>query len=160
MNCREVRGLVQEHVARALGPDDRRRVDEHLLECEECRRELALMSAVISGLETGPVEEPASGFSGRVLAVLPRQRGRMPSPLWVLAAAPVLFVLVWLLRQPLASGLTLVLGWFGVDIGRVAAPALPALTGPQLVLVAVAVGLAAVGATVTTAVLTWRRVSE
>ena len=162
MSCEEVKGLVQDYVIRELDPDARRRMDEHLLGCEECRRELALMSAVISGLEAPPLEEPAPGFGSRVLAALPRRRAWSPSPYWVLVLGPVLLGVVWLLRQPLADSLVRALAWFGLDASRVAAPALtsvPVLTGTQVVMSAVAVGLAAVGFTITTAVFVWRRVS-
>jgi hypothetical protein len=94
-----------------------------------------------------------------VLAALPRRRDRSLSPAWALAPALVLASLIWMFRQELSAGLLRMFGWFGIDLGRAAIPALPVPTVPQALLVAAVVGLVAVGLTVTTAVLTWRRIS-
>jgi anti-sigma factor RsiW len=101
MNCKELKSLIQEYATRELSPDDRHRVDAHVMECDDCRRELALMSAVVSGLDSQPVSEPPVGFAARVMERLPRQRELAPSPWWSLAAAPILGVLAYLFRVPL-----------------------------------------------------------
>ena len=159
MNCEDVKALLQEHVTRELAPDGRRRVDEHLLECGECRRELALMSAVVSNLESRPVLEPPPDFSRRLMASLPRQR-RQLSPWLPLVLLPVLGGFGYLFRLQLVGGLARVLGWFGIDAGQLAAPHLPQVTSGQLALVPVAVGLVAIVTAATVAGLVWRYYAE
>jgi len=113
MNCEEVRRSVQDYVTRELEPENRRLFDAHLVECAECQRELALVTAVVSTLDHQPVLEPSPGFRGKVLAALPRRRSLVLSPWWSLALAPLLAGLVWLSRVPLERGLAGLLGRFG-----------------------------------------------
>ena len=123
MNCVEVRQSVQDYVTRELAPEDRRLFDAHLVECAECQRELALVTALVSSLDHQPVLEPAPGFGDKVLRSLPRQRrGLLLSPWWSLALAPLLSGLVWLFRVPLKDGVVDMLGRLG--LGNVAVPAL------------------------------------
>jgi anti-sigma factor RsiW len=121
MNCEETRRLVQDYVTRELSVDDRRRFDAHLVECGECQRELALMTALVSTLDHQPVLEPSPGFSRKVLASLPRQRSFALSPWWSLALAPLLAGLVWLFRVPLERGVASLFGRFGS--GNITVPA-------------------------------------
>ncbi len=138
MSCDEFRSFLQDYVTRELEPEKRRLVDAHLLECAECQRELALVTAVLSSLDHQPVEEPSAAFTESVLARLPKQRTFLPSPWWALALAPVLSGVAWLARGTVAHALESLLG-------RVPhAPAqLPAITGSQVT--AVAAGLVLVG---------------
>jgi len=123
MNCDEVKRSLQDYVTRELAPDDRRLFDAHLVECGECQRELALMTAVVSTLDHQAVLEPSAGFSHKVLASLPRQRqSLLLSPWWSLVLAPVLGGLAWLFRVPLEHGLAGLLGRSG--IGNITLPAL------------------------------------
>jgi anti-sigma factor RsiW len=115
MNCEEVRRSVQDYVTRELNPEGRRLFDAHLVECAECQRELALMTALVSTLDHQPVLEPSAGFAEKVLASLPRQRSLVLSPWWSLALAPVLASLVWLFRIPLERGVAGLLGRVGVS---------------------------------------------
>jgi len=112
MNCDEVRRSVQDYVTRELSPENRRLFDAHLVECAECQRELALMTALVSTLDHQPVLEPRPGFGEKVLASLPRQRSFALSPWWSLALAPLLAGLVWLARVPLERGIAGLLGRF------------------------------------------------
>jgi anti-sigma factor RsiW len=105
MNCDEIRRSVQDYVMRELEPENRRLFDAHLVECAECQRELALMTAVVSTLDHQPVMEPSAGFGEKVLAALPRQRAFVPSPWWALALAPLLAGAAFLLRGPVARAL-------------------------------------------------------
>jgi len=113
MNCVEIRQSVQDYVTRELSIENRRLFDAHLVECAECQRELALMTALVSTLDHQPVLEPPPGFGQKVLASLPRQRGFVPSPWWSLALAPVLAGLTWLFRVPLERGIANLLGRLG-----------------------------------------------
>ena len=110
MNCEEVRRSLQDYVTRELSPESRRLFDGHLVECAECQRELALMTALVSTLDHQPVLEPSPGFGQKVLASLPRQRSFALSPWWSLTLAPLLAGIVWLFRAPLER---YVMGWFG-----------------------------------------------
>jgi anti-sigma factor RsiW len=113
MNCDDIRRSIQDYVTRELSPEGRRLFDAHLVECAECQRELALMTALVSTLDHQPVLEPPPGFSQKVLASLPRQRGFVPSPWWSLALAPLLAGIVWLARVPIEHGIASLLGRFG-----------------------------------------------
>lgn len=115
MNCDEVRRSVQDYVTRELSPEDRRLFDAHLVECAACQRELALMTAVVSTLDHQPVLEPPPGFSEKVLASLPRQRGFVPSSWWSLALAPLLAGVAWLARGPVARELETLLSRSGLS---------------------------------------------
>jgi anti-sigma factor RsiW len=115
MNCEEIRRSVQDYVTRELSIEDRRLFDAHLVECAECQRELALMTAVVSTLDHQPVLEPSPGFGQKVLASLPRQRSFALSPWWSLALAPILGGLAWLFRVQLERGIVALLGRSGFN---------------------------------------------
>jgi anti-sigma factor RsiW len=105
MMCSEVQALLQAYVMREIEPEQRRFVDSHVVDCSDCQRELALMTAVVSTLDHQPVLEPPPGFGEKVLAALPRQRAFVPSPWWALALAPLLAGAAFLLRGPVARAL-------------------------------------------------------
>jgi len=115
MNCVEVRQSVQDYVTRELSVENRRLFDAHLVECGECQRELALMTARVSTLDHQPVLEPRPGFGQKVLASLPRQRSFALSPWWSLALAPVLGGFAWLFRVQLERGIVALLGRSGFN---------------------------------------------
>jgi anti-sigma factor RsiW len=139
MNCDEVKRFLQEYVTRELDPDSRRLFDAHLVECGECQRELALMTAVVSTLDHQPVQEPGPGFSVKVMRSLPRQRVFMLSPWWSLVLAPVLGGIAWLFRVPLERGIA---GLFGRYVpGSIAMPALTMQGAGIAAAVIVGVGL-------------------
>jgi anti-sigma factor RsiW len=134
MNCDEVKRSLQDYVTRELDPESRRLFDAHLVECGECQRELALMTAVVSTLDHQPVLEPLPGFGRKVLASLPRQRSFVLSPWWSLVLAPILGGLAWLFRVPLERGIAGLPGQLGIrDI------TLPALTMQNAEIAAAAV---------------------
>jgi hypothetical protein len=115
MNCVEIRQSVQDYVTRELSIENRRLFDAHLVECGECQRELALMTALVSTLDHQPVLEPSPGFGQKVLASLPRQRSFALSPWWSLALAPLLASLVWMFRVSLERGIVYVVGRVGLE---------------------------------------------
>jgi hypothetical protein len=129
MSCDAVRNLLQDYLTRDLPPAQRSMVDAHLLECDRCRQEMALMSVVVSGLSTQPVLEPSAGFTQRVVANLPARPKWVLSPWWSLALAPVLAGLAYLWRKPLLGGLLEVAGWFGVDPAQLGSARLPDISG-------------------------------
>ena len=152
MNCVEVRQAVQDYVTRELAPEDRRLFDAHLVECAECQRELALVTALVSSLDHQPVLEPAPGFGDKVLRSLPRQRrGLLLSPWWSLALGPILAGAVWLFRAPLERGIA---GLFGRYVpGNIT---LPALTMQNAGIAAAAIALAGVAVTVGAGAYVWQ----
>lgn len=131
MSCDEFRALVQDYVTRQLAPEKRRQVDSHLIACDECQRELAVMTAVVSSLDHQPVLEPPADFASKVLVNLPRQRAFYPSPWWALALGPLLGGVAWLLRAPLTDGLLRLGGFFGVQPGSLNQLRLPATVSVQ-----------------------------
>lgn len=151
MNCNELKSLTQEYATRELTPEDRHRVDTHVMECDDCRREVALMSAVVSGLDSQPVSEPPAGFAARVMARLPRQRELAPSPWWSLAVAPVLGVLVYLFRTPLLESVLRLAERAGIEHVPVTQLGLA-----QMAIVPTAVVLLALGVTAAAATYCWR----
>jgi len=160
MNCDDVKELLQDYVTRELDPDRRKFVDEHLLECDECRRELALVSVVVSSLDTIPVLEPSADFSRNVMAALPRRRMFVPNPSWALILAPILAGLAWLFRAQLLSGLLSLLRRCGVDPSAFSIPAsvrLPAVSTAQLGLAVAVLTVLGLGLAIGTAVWCWQR---
>jgi anti-sigma factor RsiW len=146
MNCEEVRRSLQDYVTRELSPESRRLFDGHLVECAECQRELALMTALVSTLDHQPVLEPQPGFGEKVLASLPRQRSLALSPWWATALAPVLAGLVWLFRIPLERGIASLLGRLGTSDITLPAPSLQNVTIASAVVVGLGLLVAAGGA--------------
>ncbi|MBN2465976.1 zf-HC2 domain-containing protein [candidate division WOR-3 bacterium] len=145
VNCDEVKRSLQDYVTRELAPEDRRVFDAHLVECGECQRELALMTAVVSTLDHQPVLEPRPGFSEKVMRSLPRQRVFLLSPWWSLVLAPLLAGLVWLFRGQAARVLEAALSRSGLS--QVTVPTLSLQQAGIAGLAVVLVGLAvAVGA--------------
>ena len=140
MNCDEARRSLQDYVTRELSPENRRLFDAHLVECEECQRELALMTALVSTLDHQPVLEPSPGFGEKVLASLPRQRSLVLSPWWSLALAPLLAGVVWLARVPIERGLDGLLS--RVSAGQLSAPAVTLSQAGIAALAVVLVGVA------------------
>jgi anti-sigma factor RsiW len=115
MNCDEVKRSLQDYVTRELDLESRRLFDAHLVECGECQRELALMTALVSTLDHQPVLEPRPGFGQKVLASLPRQRSFALSPWLSLALAPILGGLAWLFRVQFERGIVALLGRSGFN---------------------------------------------
>ncbi len=134
MSCEQVKSLLQDYATRELEPAQRQLVDEHLLECERCRQELAVVSLVVSSLDSQPVLEPSPEFGRKVMAGLPARRPAAPSPWWVLVFVPVAAVLIYLYRVPLANWLVGFTRRLGVDFGWMSRVQLPSVTTQQLTL--------------------------
>lgn len=161
MSCDEVRRLLPDYLDRALPPTARRPVDEHLIECPECQRDLALLTAVCSALDHQPVLDPPAGFEARVLAGLPPHRRLGLDPTWLLAALPVAGVGYWLARGPMLRWLAVL----GERLGAVRLPVNPSLSavsvGPaQLVIGALVVAGLGLAAVTGFALLGWRLVRD
>ena len=58
MNCEEMRPMVSAHVDGELTPDQQKRLEAHLADCEGCRRELAEMQALKQELDMIQFTEP------------------------------------------------------------------------------------------------------
>jgi anti-sigma factor RsiW len=131
LKCPETQARFQEYATRELGPAARHEVDEHLLECADCRRELALLNAIVSALDLQPRPDPPAGFAARVLTRLPT-RTRMPaSPWWSLVLAPILIMVVTVFRAPLLRELAGVPARFGIRSHELGTAANVSGTGVQ-----------------------------
>jgi anti-sigma factor RsiW len=142
MNCEETRRLMQEYATRELDPELRRRVDEHLVGCEDCRQESVLFALVVSSLDSQPVLEPRPGFSARVMAGL-RKRQASLHPAWSLVLLPVLAVPSWVFRSELAAVLARASGRLLAGGGALPWPPRPTPGLPGLVTCAIALGIPA-----------------
>jgi len=158
VNCEDIQSRLQEYVTRELVPARRAEVDAHLVECPECQRELALLTALVSTLDSQPVIEPGPDFTARVIRRLPGRRRAPLSPWWALAAAPMLGVIAWLSRGTL-------LRWVAAAADRIglSASSVPSASGvgyAQLTWVAVALAVFTVGVLVAGAYYGWRVVRD
>ena len=149
MSCNEIQSLLQAYVTRELEPDRRRLVDEHLVECVECQRELAVVSAIVSSLDHQPVLEPPHDFAAHVMRRLPDQRRFIPGPVWALLALPVLVGVAWLLRGRLVEWLIAGARAIGFDSLRLSSPGPASVTVFGIAAIALGVlsvaGVVAVG---------------
>ena len=122
MSCNEIQSLLQAYVTRELEPDRRRLVDEHLIECAGCQRELAVVSAIVSSLDHQTVIEPPHDFAAHVMRRLPDQRRFIPGPVWALLALPALVCVAWFLRGRLVEWLLAGARVVGFDSLRLSSP--------------------------------------
>lgn len=77
IRCIEVLGLLSEYLDGEVSPEDRARIEEHLLGCDQCERFGGRMSSIVSALRTALKEpEPLDdGVSRRLLERLNREFG-------------------------------------------------------------------------------------
>jgi anti-sigma factor RsiW len=92
----EMRNLLSPYVMDALEPREEREVEDHLRECASCREEaqglrLAHERLLDLAHATGA---PPQDLEERVVANIPRPRGRRRIPSWVAPVAAVFCVLV------------------------------------------------------------------
>lgn len=150
-SCGELQSRMQDYVTRELEPESRRLFDAHLVECAECQRELALMTAVVSTLDHQPVLEPRPGFSEKVMQSLPRQRVFLLSPWWSFVLAPILGAAAWLLRGQAARLLEAALSRSGLSQVTV-----PTLSLQQAGIAGLAVAMMGVAIAVGAGAYAWR----
>lgn len=97
MKHEDVRELLPAYALDALAPEEARAVEAHLLECDECRGELAAFREVAGALAGGvAMANPPADLRGKVLAAARPDRGagRSAGWPWGLAAAAALIVLL------------------------------------------------------------------
>ncbi len=98
--------LLSAHLDGELAPAERRRVAEHLEDCDRCREELDELASARSAVRSLPmVEAPASvlGLPDEVVVPLPRRRS-----FWAgaAAAAAAVFIVVASILAPDGTALT------------------------------------------------------
>jgi hypothetical protein len=62
MGCEDIKTLIIEYIEGSLNDEDTLRVDEHLLSCEACQRELADMRSMLLKLDDFKLEEPSANL--------------------------------------------------------------------------------------------------
>ncbi len=67
MTCRDAREWFSASIDDALGPEDRARLDAHLADCADCRRELGRFGQTVSLLRAVEPARAPAGFAARVL---------------------------------------------------------------------------------------------
>ncbi|MXY98428.1 MAG: hypothetical protein F4Z29_11940 [Gemmatimonadetes bacterium] len=109
MNCESALSMVYEAVDRALSPEERRLLDAHLVGCERCRSEVAVLDALIETVESTPRSHPTEAFLSNVMERLPapsRSSWFAPAlvfPRLVFAFTLAAAALVWLYRDALSA---------------------------------------------------------
>lgn len=68
LGCQEMVGLVTEYLEGTLGPRDRRRIEEHLAECDACVRYIEQMRETLRLLGTVPVDSLSAEAQSTLLA--------------------------------------------------------------------------------------------
>lgn len=76
LSCEFVRSALWDHAGGRLGDAESNKVSRHLLDCRECDRRRAEVSAVSTGLKHLPVRRPPSIVSVRLRVAASRDRSR------------------------------------------------------------------------------------
>ncbi|MHB0874488.1 MAG: zf-HC2 domain-containing protein [Anaerolineae bacterium] len=118
----EVRSLLSAYYDGELAPGEARRVQAHLAQCPECRRELGSLSELSAFLGSVPVptSEPAEHFVSGVMLRLPRRRPQAVRHSLLRAAwwsVPLLLLLGWALLQAVLFTSALVIAAIRFGLG-------------------------------------------
>jgi predicted anti-sigma-YlaC factor YlaD len=84
-----IQGGLEDFLAGASDRAERVRIEEHLLQCAECRREVELMkemSEMFSTLRSSDPPQPSPGFYARVTNLIEKQE---PESFWAGVLEPV-----------------------------------------------------------------------
>jgi len=118
VRCDEIQDLLESYVAGELAAKDRQQADLHLGGCEDCRKRLGQLQAMVGLLRSQPLAAVPAGFSDRVMAKA-RERARLrpgaSAPIgslrwWRTASVPMQAAAVVLLALGLTAG-----GFMGRD---------------------------------------------
>lgn len=94
MKCGNVQALIVEYAEGALGPADEMCIDIHLIQCEECRDELAglqnLLGTMAREIRACDAADDPVGFLDRFHALAPDSPTPSPVPSLVPFPSPVL----------------------------------------------------------------------
>lgn len=66
MNCDEVRNLLSSYLDNETDEDEKLLIEEHINNCDECKKELEEYKKIIKALNELPDEEPPSGYCKRL----------------------------------------------------------------------------------------------
>jgi len=106
MTCDETRETLSAYLDEALAPDERGRVDAHLADCAECRRELEALRGTVALLQRVQPARAPVGFVDRVVAAV------RPRPWYRRAADAVLLPLS--VKLPLEAAAVVMVGLLAV----------------------------------------------
>ncbi len=66
MNCDEVRNLIFSYIDNEADEDEKLLIEEHIENCDECKKELEEYRKIIKALNDLPDEEPPAGYCKRL----------------------------------------------------------------------------------------------
>ncbi|QNI31816.1 HEAT repeat domain-containing protein [Alloacidobacterium dinghuense] len=107
--------LAQQNIALAaygeISDDANHQLEQHLLECEECRRDMQAMRGLKTTMALYPVEEPSSAIVARARMRLEEALDNMPHGSWLVRLAQTVTRSVGRLRAaPVMASLLLLVG--------------------------------------------------
>ncbi len=73
MNCKRTREMLADYVNGILDPEDSSMIQEHVAECDSCRRELEMLEKVLSLIDDVKVEYPPASIWDKFLPDLHRR---------------------------------------------------------------------------------------
>jgi anti-sigma factor RsiW len=93
MDCKEVKEALYDFLTHRLKDDDLQKVDAHITQCENCKKNLEELKGTLNLLDTWKTPELSPGFRARVLESIEERESRKP-------AAVVKRMLGWILQPP------------------------------------------------------------
>jgi hypothetical protein len=93
MDCKEVKEALYDFLTHRLKDDDLQKVNAHVTQCENCKKNLEELKGTLNLLDTWKTPELSPGFRARVLESIEERESRKP-------AAVIKRMLDWILQPP------------------------------------------------------------
>lgn len=93
MDCKEVKEALYDFLTRRLKEEDLQKVNAHIIQCENCRKNLEELRETLSLLDTWKAPELSPGFRASVLESINERESRRP-------AAAIKRMFEWILQPP------------------------------------------------------------
>jgi len=109
MKCEDVSNGLIAYMDGRINSAERKKLDEHLVGCADCRTRAEEMRKMWTVLDEMPVIEPSFGFDARArqrVAAEPRRSwfsGFIPAPRLALAMALLIALCAWAIKVPLSN---------------------------------------------------------